>query len=133
MTNVIALIVAAVVAQILGMLWYGPVFGKQWLGFMGWSKADADKRMKEGKKNMIIAFVGSLVTAYVFSMILGQLGTVGFSAGAVVGFWVWLGFLATTQMGSVLWEGKPKGLYYLNTLFSLVNLALMGGILAAWA
>jgi|TARA_B100002003_G_scaffold195869_1_gene185869 hypothetical protein len=133
MTNAIALIVAAVVAQILGMLWYGPVFGKQWLGFMGWSKADADKRMKEGKKNMIIAFVGSLVTAYVFSMILGQLGTVGFSAGAVVGFWVWLGFLATTQMGSVLWEGKPKGLYYLNTLFSLVNLALMGGILAAWA
>tara|TARA_Y100000310_G_C20701283_1_gene830146 strand:+ start:5927 stop:6328 length:402 start_codon:yes stop_codon:yes gene_type:complete len=132
MTNIIALLVAAIVAQVLGMLWYGPVFGKKWLGFMGWSQKEADKRMKEGKKNMLYAFIGSLVMAYVLASFIGNLGTVGFSAGAMIGFWIWLGFLATTQIGSVLWEGKPKGLYYLNTLYSLVNLAIMGGILAAW-
>lgn len=33
--NVIAIIGAAVVSVIVGSLWYGPVFGKQWIAEMG--------------------------------------------------------------------------------------------------
>ncbi|MBI3026774.1 DUF1761 domain-containing protein, partial [Candidatus Woesearchaeota archaeon] len=50
----------------------------------------------------------------------------------VLGFWVWIGFLATTQIGMVLWEGKPIKLYIINTLHYLVVLAVMSAILAVW-
>jgi len=52
--------------------------------------------------------------------------------GIILGFWVWIGFLATTQIGSVLWEGKPVKLYLINTLHYLVALAVMATILAVW-
>lgn len=48
------------------------------------------------------------------------------------GFWAWLGFVATIMLGMTLWEGKPFRLYLLNAGYQLLNLLVMGAILAAW-
>ena len=56
-----------------------------------------------------------------------------FIADAVLlAFWLWLGFFATTQLGMVMWEGKPVKLYIINTLHHLVSLVVMSAILAVW-
>ena len=41
--------------------------------------------------------------------------------GAIeLGFWSWVGFVAPTMLGVVLWEQKPIKLYLINALYWLV-------------
>ena len=87
-------------------------------------------------KLYLMAFVGSLVMAFVLSHALefasDYLNTSGVSAGLQTGFWNWLGFIAPVTMGSVLWEGKSWKLWTLNNAYHLVNLLIMGVIIALW-
>ena len=132
--NYLAVLAAAVVSIILGFLWYGPLFGKQWMQLMGIT----NKQMKEGsKKGMAktytIMIVSTLLTSYILAHFVDYMQASSMIDGIMLGFWIWLGFIATVQIGSVLWEQKPVKLYFINTLHTLVNLAVMGAILAAWA
>ncbi len=134
MVNYVAVLMTAIVGFVVGMLWYSPaLFGKQWMKLAGKTEKDMKKAKEKGMaKQMVIAFISLLVMAYVLAWLTGVLGAATFSAGAIVGFWIWLGFLGTTQLGSVLWEQKPVTLYLLNTAHWLVILAISGGILAVW-
>jgi len=76
--------------------------------------------------------LGSLVTAFVLSKVAIAMGASSFGAGIAVGFWVWLGFVATVTLASVLYERRSVNLYILNNGYQLVGLAIMGAILAVW-
>jgi hypothetical protein len=135
--NYLAVVVAAVVNMVLGFLWYGPVFGKQWMALSGFSQADKEKAKAKGmNKEYTLMTVGSLVMAYVLSHSLvfasTYTETAGVAAGVMVGFWSWLGFVAPVTISSVLWDGKPWKLWFLNAGYYLVGLVVMGVILALW-
>ena len=134
MVNYIAIIVAAVASMIIGMVWYSPnVFGKKWIKLQGFKASEVKKMHKKNcKQTMTVALIAALVTAYVLAYIMGLLGSASPAEGAKVGFWIWLGFVATSQLSAVLWEGKPKELWCLNTVHSLVCLAVMGAIIGAF-
>ncbi len=120
----ILIIVAAVASQILGMIWYSPkVFGSAWMKMVG--VKDNNDKSGMGKK-VLIAFLGALVTAYVLIMLINLTGL----AAVRVAFYVWLGFIATTTMGSFLWEMKPFNLWILNNAYSLVNLVMVALIVS---
>jgi hypothetical protein len=127
---------AAVASFVIGMTWYSPaVFGKQWMKLSGITKAQMKKSQKNKKKmmhSMIGSFIANVVMAYVLSVFAAFAGAVTFVSGLVVGFWLWLGLVATILIGSVFWEQKPWGLYFLNAAHWLVVVALMSGIVAAW-
>lgn len=128
-----AVLVAAVVSMVLGMIWYSkPVFGKVWAKASGMTP----KKMEEAKKGMILSFVlgfvATLITAYVLALFLGYLEAATILLGLVTGFLFWLGFIATTLLGMVLWEGKTVRLYIINAGFQLVSMVVMGGIIAGW-
>ena len=132
--NYWAVLVSAVASMVLGSLWYGPLFGKMWMGLMGITR----KQMQEGKKKSmtgtwIAAFVSTLVMAYVLSHFVDYLGAVDLNGALQLAFWMWLGFVATVQLGSVLWEGRPVKLYILNSVYYLVNLSVISVILTLWA
>ena len=132
--NYLAVLVAAIAQMIIGAVWYGPLFGKQW---MSYSKIKPDKKtmqkMKEkAKHSYAVMFIGSIITAMVFSYIIDYANATTAIDGMIGGFWVWLGFVVPLLSGSVLWEGKPKGLYFRNVAYYLVSLAVMGAILAVW-
>lgn len=128
--NYAGVAIATVALIVLGFLWYGPIFGKKWTALMGFTDADMAK-MKE--RGMAISYVGMLVTTvltvYVLAMVLQWGNAVTFVEAMIVAFLVWLGFVMTTQAGSVLWEGRSWSLFFLNTLYSLVALFLAAGIL----
>ena len=131
--NYVAVLVAAIVQMGVGMLWYGPLFGKAWMKLVGLTKKDTEKAMKEGMaKTYFISFLGALVSAYVLAYLVGAFNAASAIEGATIGFWAWTGFVATTQLTGVLWEGKTWNLYYLDVAYQLVALLLMGGLLAAW-
>jgi hypothetical protein len=134
MVNYVAVLVTAILGFLLGMLWYSkPLFGAQWMKLVGMTDKDMKKSKEKGMAGQMVAgFVTLLVMMYVLAWLVGMLGVTTFWAGLVTGFWVWLGFLGTTQLGPTLWQGKPFTLYLLNTSHYLVILAINSGILAVW-
>lgn len=126
--NWTGIILAAIAQMVVGFLWYGPLFGKTWMSMMGINTAGMSR---EGMGRMYtIQFVGSLITAAVLAKLVGMMGATTLGAGVQAGFWVWLGFVATVTLGSVLYERRSWNLYVLNNGYQLVSLAIMGAILA---
>ena len=133
--NYVAVLVASLASMVLGFVWFGPLFGKEWMKLSG----QTDEKMKSAKnkgmeKLYALQLVGSLVMNYVLAHALvfasSYMHVSGTSAGLSVGFWNWLGFIAPVSLGMVLWDGKPWKLYFLTNAYQLVNLLVAGVILA---
>ena len=125
--NWILILIASVASFIIGWLWYGPIFGKLWMKLN--KKGDVDMRKGKNKSMigmMALSFVGTVITAYVLSILLSSLEIFGVGESMMLSFFIWLGFLMTTTiLGSVLWEGKPWGLFVLNAAYWLVTLEVI--------
>ena len=136
--NYLAVIVAAVANMALGFVWYGPLFGKKWMAWSGHSMGNMDAKKAQGMwKTYLLAFIGSLATAYVLRHSIVFAGTYmelnGAWVGVTSGFWMWLGFVAPVTLGTVLWEGKPWKLWILTNAYYVISLIMMGAIVAVWA
>lgn len=128
--NHLAVLVAGLAAMALGVAWYSPaLFGKQWMAYHGFKKKDMDGT------NMAPYMIGGLmnqwITAYVLASFLA-LSATGAGDAAGIAFWLWLGFVGTTQFAGVLWEKKAPGLWVLDTSYRLASLVVMALIIGAW-
>ncbi|MDF2379185.1 MAG: DUF1761 domain-containing protein [Candidatus Gracilibacteria bacterium] len=123
------IIAAAVVHFVIGMLWYSPLlFVKPWAKEAGISEADMNK--KEGMAiTLMSALASSLVMAYVLMKFLPAGGDL--KAALKVGAWLWLGFFATSQLGSVLWMKKSLQFYAINAGYWLVSLLAISAVLVS--
>ncbi len=131
--NYLAVIAGAVSNMVIGGFWYSPLlFGKTWAALMGFNMPEKNAEMKKAaNKSYAINMVGALAMSYVMAHITGALA--GSMSEALQGaFWVWLGFIAPVTLGSVIWEGKPWKLYFINVGYYLVALMVMAAILFAW-
>ena len=131
--NLLSVLVSVIAVFILGALWYGPLFGKTWIRLMDFS----EKHMKEAKrkgmaKQLVINFISSFIMAYILAYFIQVLFYSELNAILFLAFLIWIGFIATTTLGSVLWEGKNIKLYLINNLYSLVSLVIMSLILRMW-
>ena len=87
--NYIAVIVAAGANMIIGWLWYGPVFGKQWIRLMGFTKEQMEIAKTKGMaKSYVIALLSAFVTAYVLAHFTGYMATFTFGDAATLAFWI---------------------------------------------
>lgn len=136
--NYLAVLVAAIASMAIGSFWFSMKgFGKQWMELSGITPGTVDAAKTKGmQKTYAIAFVGSLVMSYVLAHALvfasAYTQTSGVSAGLMVGFWNWLGFVAPVTLGVVLWEGKPWKLWILSNAYYLITFLVMGLILVLW-
>jgi hypothetical protein len=136
--NYWAVVASAVVMMILGALWYGPIFGKEWMRLMGMK--GPDKMDDKTKKAMMRSYGLMALGAFVMSFVLAHaviyaesyLGTFGVWGGLQVGFWNWLGFVTPVTLGTVLWEGKPWKLWLINVGYYFVGLLVIGVLLSIW-
>ena len=124
-TNYLGLLLAAVVAMVVGYVWYGPLFGKTWMKLMGMKEA----KMKGAGTSYLVMYVVAVVEAYVLSVFMKNAGATTVNSAAMVAFWAWLGFVATVMLGMVLWDKKPLNLYFLNVAYQLVTMVLMAVVL----
>lgn len=132
--NYWAVLIAAIAQMVVGMIWYSPkVFGKQWMIWAGLTEEKMKAAKEKGMgKTYFIAFVGSLIAAYVLAYFVAYVRAADFGSAVYLAFKIWLGFMATKSLGSVLWEGKSTKLYLLNTIHDLVSISVMSVILALW-
>lgn len=127
--NYVAVLIAAILAMVTGSVWYSKaVFGKQWMKLTGVTEADA----KKGNMPMLYGtmFVGTLVEAYVLAHFIHYAGAYSLVNGIKTGVWAWLGFVITTSLANSIFERRPTKLLYINAGYALVNLMIMGAVLA---
>lgn len=130
--NGFAVLVAALAGMVLGGLWYSPLlFGNMWIKLAGLSKMK-----KPDQKSMwvqySVGFVSQLVMACVLAHLLSYVIVLDVLEAIQLAFLLWLGFFATTLIGSVLWEMKSPKLYFINAGYWLTTLVLMASIETAW-
>jgi hypothetical protein len=129
--NWIAIVVAVVLNMVLGMLWYGPLFGKQWMALTGHTPDPNNKQAMW--TSMGGATAASVVLAVVLAWVLMMSGAALMMDAFLVGFLLWLGFIATTLLDQVLFDQKPFALFAINAGFRLVGILVMAGVLTYWA
>jgi hypothetical protein len=117
----VAVIVAVVANMILGFLWYGPLFGKQWMKAVGKSESE----IPQNPTMYVVPVVATLVMAIVLWNVMQATGL----SGIVAGFWMWLGFTALTGLTNDVFRGTGTTLWAIENLNHLVSFVLTGLIL----
>jgi hypothetical protein len=127
--NWLAVLVVTLVKFVLGFVWFGLVFGKQWQALTGVTQA----QMKAG---MAKAIVTDLVTTFIMAFVLVHsvhyAGANTWGMGAGVGFFNWLGYIGAISLSQTVYEGRPLKLWGLGNAYQLISLVIMGAILAVW-
>ena len=124
------LCIAGVASVVLGWAWYHPrVFGGAWMRMSGITPEMLEKGRKRMGLTLIIGLIASMLIAWVMSYVGILLGVYDWFGAVELGFWCWLGFVAPTMLGMVLWEQKPLSLYFINALYWLASFIVMALIL----
>jgi len=134
--NWLAILVAGISTMVVGFLWYSPLlFAKAWMREMGYDPNDK-ARMEEMKKSAAPAyggsFLASLLSAFTLALILHGLRAEDLHTGLMLGFHVWLGFVATVQFTGALFAKQSMKLFAINTGYQLVCYLVMAVILTVW-
>lgn len=123
-----AIVIAAILNMVISFIWYSKwLFGAAWMKLCSMK----DKDRKGSKKALFWAFIVSLVIAYFLDFFESNLDITTVSDGMVFGFFIWLGFVATTQIGAVLWCREPWRLFAINTGCKLLSFLVMSGVIGA--
>lgn len=141
--NIIAVIVAAIVPNALGAIFYGPLFGKVWLNSLGKTREE----MKP--KNEALVYLGALLLSGILAMALsftialvhkdvnaaGELVFAShntFGHGALHGGMIGLTIAAPMIASLGLFHNQKGITILLNVVFWCLCSAIMGGILDVW-
>jgi hypothetical protein len=124
--NWLAIILAAIANMVVGFLWYGTwAFGRSWMALSG-------RAMGEGQQPgplYALTAVAAIVEAITMWWFIGQTGAHSGSAGAIVGLYVGLGFVATAMFAEVLFAGRPPRLYAITAGYQVVAAIVQGAII----
>jgi hypothetical protein len=124
--NYFAVIVAALVHTVIGLIWFQPwFFGQKWAALTNKSLNPATKWIPAG-------LLGHVVMILVLAMIINMSGATTFLEGGMIGAIVCVGFMATLETGELIWEKIPFKLFLIRVGNQLLGLFISGGILAIW-
>ena len=128
--NYLAVIVAAVVAILIGFAYYAPqTMGKRWMAYLGTTQAQLGN---PGGAGMAAGIISALLNSWVLAVLSLNLGGKTLTDGVMLGVICWLGFMATITAAQIAFEKKPWGLWVLNNIHNVVVQAVMGAIVTVW-
>ena len=130
--NHLAVVASGILYWMLGAVWY-ELFSERFVALMRWTPEDLARIEAQGSaKALALAFASSLLTAYVLAHVVRFVETRTALGGALTGFWLFVGFVLTTNLATVIFEGRAAGLYLINMGYNLVGFTVMGLVLAVW-
>lgn|SRR5512144_1718206 len=131
--HVLAIVVAAVAAFVLGALWYSPVlFGKIWVAASGLTPEKIEAMRASAPRAYAVSFLCNLVMAGALCVLLQRIGIVSWLTGAKLGGLVGVGFAATLGLTATMYSDRKLSAWAIVTAYQVAYLVLMGAILAAW-
>jgi len=133
--NLLAVLVASLLPQLIGALWYGPLFGKMWMTLVG----KTEEELREGFNPWVgygVTWLLGVVAAFVLAHVLNTweeaFAATGWAYGMQGAFWMWLGFVVFSTWQAVAFEDKKFITWGLNLAYNLTALLAMGALLGEW-
>ena len=126
--NWIAVIVATVLLEVLGFLWYGPLFGAAWTAAMANPPiADAAGAMN---MKMGLGVANTLIVVLGLDWLVRRLGAASLSAAVMVSLAAWFFFSFTTQALEYLYMGMTLNFVVINMGYLLAAFVIAGATLS---
>jgi hypothetical protein len=130
--NWIAVLIAFVLLEVLGYLWYGMVFKDSWLAEMTAIGLKPDMSGSGQTTSIIEGAVLIIVQVIGLSWLIQRLGASGLQAGLMAGLTAWVFFGLTTQGMEYVYMGFTPKLMAINcgqlALSYLLAGATLGGV-----
>ncbi len=124
--NLLAVLVAGLVHTVIGLIWFMPkLFGNSWIQLTG-------KEMKPANSWIPAGLIGHQLMAFVLALIINLANVRNIVGGIIVGILICIGFMATLEIGELIWEKIPFKLFLIRVGNQLVGLCSAGAILAVW-
>ena len=131
--NWFAIITAAIVAFLIGGLWYSPLmFAKAWMNAHGYSPEKVKEMQAKAPRTYSISFLCFVLMAFVLHLFVRHLGADTAVGGASWGFHAWLGFALPLGLTAHLYSDKPIAAFLIDSSYQLVFMTVMGAVLAGW-
>lgn len=142
--SIIAVILGAISAMVVGMLWYGPLMGKEWMKLTGKTAADTQAKPMDYIPNVITALVSAFVMNHIISWFVASsaLYAIAGQEGILTGEWnvfiaaifaaivSWAAFTLPAYVNEMVWEGRRRKLMALNAAHQLVTFLVMALVIA---
>lgn len=127
-THVFGVFLAIIASFLIGFLWHGPLFGKQWM------KLNGMKQPEKGEVTfsmMLPGFGASILMPFVQACVIGRtlqiVSLSGVGQALIIAVILWLPFTALVLLNEYTWAGKS----FAHTCFDAAyNLASMLAITA---
>ena len=119
--DLLSILIAAVVNIIIGFVWYSRYL----------FKIESDPSHPPRRLAILWTIIIAFVTAYVLAFFEAFLGVTTVTDGMFVGFLVWFGFIATTQISAVIWGKMTFKRFMVHSGCELLTFLAMGGIIGA--
>lgn len=126
----LAVVIGTIGYQVLGAVWYGPLFGARWVEAMGYESVDDIHESENPTTGYILTTVGSLIAVIALGVLLTWVNATAWTDGLVVGLLIGVGFFATTGVQTVPFEDRSWTVYFLNAGYNIVAIAGAGALLA---
>jgi len=123
--NWAGVIVAVILAEVIGVLWYGMVFQAKWMALMNIPASTGGSTTA-----MVIGAVNELVVAIGLSWLVGKTGGANLVGGVTAGLLAAIFFACTTDAMAYIYAGENTGLIPINFGYLLVSYAVMGAAVA---
>ena len=134
--NYWAIASGAILAMIIGAIWYGPLFGNKWMEIVGISSTDEAARKKMQKSAGPLYAVQFVLTIFQV-LVLAHLVADTKNAGVLERtLWIWAAFVIPTLAGAVMWTNETRRLTWSRFLiqggYQLVIFIVFGLLLQFW-
>ncbi len=126
--NLLAVLLAALSAFMIGGIWYGPLFGKAWMHAHDFTEAE----LREGSnpaKTYGITFLLALLTSWTFAIFLGP--TIDMATGGTYGLIAGFAWVSASLATNYQFERTSNTLLWINGGYHTIRFAVMGAILGA--
>lgn len=128
-----AILASAASSMIIGFVWYGPLFGKAWARYSGWTE---EKIKTVSGKSMGLTYGLTLIAAIVSSLALTvlsrSLGATTARDGLMIGALAGVGLAAMALATNFLFEHRPLGFWLIVAGYEVIFMAVAGVIVTIW-
>lgn len=133
MSIILLAVIVSVISQILGFVWFGPLFGKKWMAATGHTGMAPSKKVMA--VSMLINFIASAIMAFVLFDFLAVFGAFSIPGALLISAFLFVGFVLPMIVSGSLWNSqsvKNKFISFgLSFGFQIINMAIWA-VLFGW-
>jgi Protein of unknown function (DUF1761) len=129
-THLLSVFLAIIVTYVIGFIWHGPLFGKEWMRL---NKITPPKKSEMKMSMMYPGLTANLVLVIAESAVLGRalqiLSLSSIFDALIIATIIWLPFTALTLLNINSWAGKPLKVTILDAAHAIVSLWAVAAVL----